>query len=106
MFFKKENINVSLILVIAELILKNLIKVIRNEILVKVLRKFQKSVFYLLPHMSYFNGNAAFSLVAAQNARCRNMPNNLMYVACTQGDECCGKLQKLFFRKTDLIFEL
>lgn len=44
-----------------------------------------------MPHISLFNGQLSFFIIALQNARCRRLPNRLQEVVCMGiPDICCG----------------
>ncbi|XP_017755068.1 PREDICTED: ATP-binding cassette sub-family A member 1-like [Eufriesea mexicana] len=56
----------------------------------RVLHSIQKRLFRLIPHVSLFHGQLAFFNVALQNARCRQLPNQLQDAVCLGfSDICC-----------------
>ncbi|XP_046465259.1 phospholipid-transporting ATPase ABCA3 isoform X1 [Neodiprion pinetum] len=50
----------------------------------------QRRLFSLLPHVSFTFGFSKFLDVAANNARCRGLPNSFGQIACLLQDPCCN----------------
>ncbi|XP_011251490.2 retinal-specific ATP-binding cassette transporter [Camponotus floridanus] len=82
----------------------------------KPLHIIQKGIFRLIPYISLFHGELSFFNIAAQNARCRRLPNMFQNIICLiPGDVCCGlecadgvcKKQLPYFKdfKDDMNFE-
>ncbi|XP_050474315.1 phospholipid-transporting ATPase ABCA1-like [Bombus huntii] len=66
-------------------------EVLGNFPWLKILYSIQKEIFYLIPHISLFNGQLSFFIAALQNARCRRLPNRLQEVVCMGiPDICCA----------------
>ncbi|XP_076762980.1 ATP-binding cassette sub-family A member 17 [Xylocopa sonorina] len=58
----------------------------------KVLYSIQKRLAHFIPHVSLFHGQLSFFKVALQNAKCRQLPNQLLDIVCLSYNKVCCDL--------------